>query len=160
MPRMIETFGALCADAAQVGARIALEIMPFTNIKTVEQGLEIVQGAGAKNGGLLLDIWHIARGKIPYDRLKTIPKDCIAWIEIDDADAEPKGDLFEDTLFRRKLCGEGALNVPAFLQAIKATGYDDAYGVEVISEIHRKKPLDEMATRSFDTAIKQFDLVK
>jgi sugar phosphate isomerase/epimerase len=156
-PRLVETFRDLCAEATHAGTLIALELMPFTNIRTIELGLEIVKGAGAKNGGLMFDIWHIARGKIPFDKMKAFPKELLSWVEIDDADAQQVGTLWEDTLFHRKLCGEGALDVPAFIKAIRAIGYSGAYGVEIISETHRRLPLAVAAQRSFDTAIKQFE---
>jgi sugar phosphate isomerase/epimerase len=157
LPRLVESFRALCTDAEGAGTRVALELMPFTNIKTVEQVLDIVRGAGAKNGGVMFDIWHISRGQIPFERLKTCPKELLFWVEIDDADAKPVGTLFEDTIHRRQLCGEGAFGVPAFLRAIKGTGYDGPYGVEIVSEIHRRRPLVEAATRSYSTAIRQFE---
>ena len=40
MDKMIEDFRILCDQAADAGTRIALELMPFSNIKTPEQGLE------------------------------------------------------------------------------------------------------------------------
>jgi sugar phosphate isomerase/epimerase len=157
LPRLVESFCALCADAEGAGTRVALELMPFTNIKTIEHALDIVRGAGAKNGGLMFDIWHISRGQIPFERIQTCPKELLFWVEIDDADARPVGTLFEDTIHRRQLCGEGALGVPGFLRAIKGTGYDGPYGIEIVSEIHRRRPLVEAATRSYSTAVRQFE---
>ena len=66
------------------------------------------------------------------------------------------GTLLEDTLERRRLCGSGALDVPAFVRAVQATGYTGPYGVEIISREHRQRPLDEAARLSFDTARAQF----
>jgi sugar phosphate isomerase/epimerase len=156
LPRLVESFRALCADAEVAGTRIALELMPFTNIKTIEQALDIVRGAGAKNGGLMFDIWHISRGQIPFEKMKTCPKELLFWVEIDDGDAKPVGSLFEDTIHRRQLCGEGAFGVPAFLHAIKGTGYEGPYGVEIVSELHRRRSLVEAATRAYNTAIRHF----
>ncbi len=157
LSRLVESFRALCADAELAGTRIALELMPFTNIKTVEQALAIVRGAGAKNGGLMFDIWHISRGQIPFERMKTCPKELLFWVEIDDADANPVGTLFEDTIHRRQLCGEGAFDVPGFLRAIEETDYEGPYGVEIVSDIHRRRPLAEAARRSYNSAIRQFE---
>ena len=108
------------------------------------------------------EIWTTAESEfhgkfVNFDKMKAFPKELLSWVEIDDADAQQVGTLWEDTLFHRKLCGEGALDVPAFIKAIKAIGYAGAYGVEIISETHRRLPLAVAAQRSFDTAIKQFD---
>ena len=35
--------------------------MPFVNVKTPQQALEFIQAADHPAGGVLLDIWHIAR---------------------------------------------------------------------------------------------------
>ena len=108
------------------------------------------------NGGILVDIWHFARGGIDYNEVTHIPIQYIAGAELDDADVLVSGSLWEDTIHHRRLCGEGDLNPPAFIKAVQAAGYLGYYGVEILSEKHRKLPLDEMARRSFDTTMAQF----
>ncbi len=151
-------FRGLCDDAAQVGANVVLELLPFSNIKTPKQGLELVRAAGAGNGGLNVDIWHMVRGGIPFSEVAALPKEAMLWVEINDADADIAGTMYEDTVHNRRLCGEGTFDVPAFLEAVHATGYDGGYGVEIISAEHRKRPLVEGAQRAFDTTMKQFEL--
>ena len=55
MPRMIESFAALSREAAKYGTSIALEIMPFSNIRTVSAALELVSTDPQQNGGLYLE---------------------------------------------------------------------------------------------------------
>ena len=155
---MITRFSALCERARQAGTAVALEIMPWTNLRTIDQGLAVVAGADAANGGLLLDIWHLARGGVPYSDIAKVPLRYLRHVELDDADAEVVGSLLEDTLDRRRLCGEGALDVPAFIRAVQATGYEGPYGVEIISLEHRRRALDDAARLSFDSAMAQFAL--
>ena len=69
MPRMIESFAALSREAAKYGTSIALEIMPFSNIRTLSAALELVSTDPQPNGGLYLDIWHMARGGIDYSEV-------------------------------------------------------------------------------------------
>jgi sugar phosphate isomerase/epimerase len=156
LDHMITRFSALCDRARQAGTAIALEIMPWTNLRTIDEGLAVVAGADAANGGLLLDIWHLARAGVPYSDIAKIPISYLQHVELDDADAEVIGTLIEDTLDRRRLCGTGALDVPAFVRAVQAAGYTGPYGVEIISREHRQRPLDEAARLSFDTAQAQF----
>src|SRR5215469_13724889 len=47
MPKLIESFAALCAEAEERGTRIAFELMPFAMLDTLEESLEMVRGAGA-----------------------------------------------------------------------------------------------------------------
>lgn len=154
---MGEEFGILCDEAAALGTEVVLEIMPWSNIRTIESGVALMQVANRKNGGLLLDIWHMARGKIPYADISKIPAHFIKAIEIDDALlVPPVENIWDDTIHYRMLPGEGELDVPAFLRAVKATGYDSVYGTEILSADHRKRGLDEMARRVFESSMRQF----
>ena len=156
MPRMIESFAALSREAATYGTAIALEIMPFSNIRTVSAALQLVSTDAQPNGGLYLDIWHIARGGIDYAEVAQIPQHWIKAVELDDADRDVEGTLWDDTRFHRRLCGEGALDIPAFLKAVDEAGYRGPCAVEIISDEHRRLPLEEEAKRSFETAMAQF----
>lgn len=156
MPRMIESFAALSREAATYGTSIALEIMPFSNIRTVSAALELVGADPQPNAGLYLDIWHIARGGIDYAEVAKIPQQFLKAIELDDADRDVVGTLWDDTRFHRRLCGEGALDIPAFLKAIDETGYRGPYAVEIISLEHRRLSLEEEVRRSFETTRAQF----
>lgn len=156
MDRMVEQFHRLCEDGAAAGAPIALEIMPWTNLCTIDMVLQVVQGAGHRNGGLVLDIWHFARGGIAYGDIARIPPQLISFVEIDDAAARQEGTLLEDTIHRRRLCGEGDLDVPAFLRCILATGYRGPFGVEIIAAAQRERPLEAAARQSYDAAASQF----
>ena len=112
--------------------------------------------ANQPNGFLLIDIWHLARGAIDYKEIGKIPQRFIGSIEVDDADKEVAGSLWDDTIFRRRLPGEGVLDVPAFLKAVLSAGYKGPWGVEILSETFRRLPLAEMAKRSFDATMNQF----
>lgn len=155
--RMADEFAKLCLEAAEVGSNVSIEVMPFSIVKTLEDGLAIVQEANQPNGGLLLDIWHIVRGGIDFSEISKVPPQFIKAVELDDADTAIEGTLLEDTVFRRKLCGEGDLDNPGFIEAVQNAGFKgEWYGVEIISAELRTLPLQEMAARAFDTTMQQF----
>ncbi|WP_396331109.1 sugar phosphate isomerase/epimerase family protein [Burkholderia anthina] len=155
--RMADEFAKLCREAAEVGSNVSLEVMPFSIVRTLEAGLAIVQQANQPNGGLLLDIWHIVRGGIDFGEIAKLPSHFIKGVELDDASSTIEGTLLEDTVFRRKLCGEGDFDTPGFIEAVQDAGFGgEWYGVEIISTELRKLPLEEMATRAFDTTRQQF----
>lgn len=157
IPHIAAEFAKLCQEAAVYGADIVLEIMPWSNVRTIETGLAIVSTADQPNGGLLIDTWHMARGNIPFADISKIPSRYIKAVEVDDAPkVPPVDDLWEDTIHHRELCGEGELDVPGFLRAIRAAGYQGVYGTEILSARHRKGGLDEMAQRVFKTTMAQF----
>src|SRR4051812_40499545 len=78
-------------------------------------------------------------------------------IELDDAGAVIQGTLLEDTFNGREFPGEGILDVRRFVQAIKATGYDGPWGVEMLSTAFRKLDVDEATRRSYETAMRVLD---
>jgi sugar phosphate isomerase/epimerase len=153
---MADAFGELCVEARASNTDVAIEILPVTNIRTLETGLAIVTQADQPNGGLCLDVWHFARGGISFDTLREVPTRYVKSVEIDDAATDLKGSVWEDTLFHRLYPGEGSFDIPSFIDAIGATGFGGAYGVEIISEAKRKLPLRQQAKQSFEAAMNQF----
>jgi sugar phosphate isomerase/epimerase len=154
--QVIRSFAELCDEAKNAGTNVVLEILPWSNIPDIKTGIEVVSGADRSNGGLLVDIWHMGRGGIPYSEVSSMPGRFLGHVELSDAAPKPVGKLIEDTVNHRRLCGEGSFDVPAFLRAIKATGYDGPFGIEIISDEQRNRPLKEAVDRSFATAMAQF----
>lgn len=159
LENMAEEFSKLCQEVAQVNANVALEIMPFSRLATLEDGLKVVD-TGDVNGGLCLDIWHLARGNIDFEKIRTVPAHLIKSVELNDAVDEIQDDLFNDSTHHRRLCGDGSFDIPLFLNEIKRVGFNQPYyGVEVISKDHRILSLDEMAKKSYETTINAFNAV-
>lgn len=156
LPHMCERFAGLCRRAATAGAGVVLEPMPWSNIADLATARALVEGAGERNGGLLLDIWHMARGGVDYDEVAALPRGIIHHVELDDGAAEIRGSLLEDTLDHRLFCGEGVFDVPAFLAALATQGYDGPYGIEIISAAQRRRPFADVARDAIETARAQF----
>lgn len=156
MPRLIESFAALCADAADHGTRIVFELMPFAMIDTLEEALTMVDGAAAKNGGIVFDLWHIVKLGIPYEEVARVPPQYLLAVELNDGTFEAPWSLHEDTVNHRRLCGEGEFDIKSFIDCLQKAGYAGPYGIEVLSEELRQKSLEELTTRSFNTTMQQF----
>ncbi|GAA2608048.1 sugar phosphate isomerase/epimerase family protein [Paractinoplanes durhamensis] len=150
--RWVTAFAELAAEAADAGTRIGLEFLPWSNIKTVGAGLDLVRAAGHPSGGLVIDVWHTERAHTPPAELAAVPIRYIVGVELDDADAEPIGTLFEDTVHRRRLCGEGAFDLPGVITALRTAGWHGPWGVEILSREHRTKPVRQAAADAFRTA--------
>jgi sugar phosphate isomerase/epimerase len=156
MPLLIDAFAALCADAADHGTRVVFEFMPFAMISTLPDALAMVQGAAAKNGGLCIDLWHVSKLRIPFEDLARIPPKYIMAVELNDGTFEAPWSFHEDTINHRRLCGEGEFDVKGFIAALQKAGYKGPWGIEVLNEELRKKPLEELTTRAYKTTIAQF----
>ena len=153
LDRASENFFKLAEEAESVGTRVGLEPMPFADIKTTSMGLEIVNNAGHRSGGLFIDIWHVSRANVDFDSLSIISADKIVGVELDDADIQIQGTLLEDTLNERRFPGEGDLDINAFVKAIKSTGYNGPWGVEMLSKDFRKLSLIDATHHAFATSI-------
>jgi sugar phosphate isomerase/epimerase len=156
MPRLIEAFQALCADAAEHGTRIGFELMPFAMIRTLEETLAMVEGAGVMNGGICFDLWHMVKLGIPYEAIERVPQKYIVSVELDDGTFRAPWSLHEDTINHRRLCGEGEFDVRSFIASLQRAGYAGPWGIEVLSEELRTLPLEELTTRAYRTTIAQF----
>ncbi|MNF30645.1 Inosose isomerase [compost metagenome] len=159
VPRMRETFGLLCDRAQPFGVNVVIEFLPFSSVRTIDLAIAVAEGV-RPNGGLLVDTWHVARGGMSFDEIAKIPLELIKSIELDDANHAIVETLFNDSTHHRKLCGEGQLDVPGFIQQVVNVGYDGPWGVELISAELRKLPLEVAAKRAFDTTIAQFEGIK
>lgn len=156
--RFREDFDLLATQAAGAGTRVALEPMPMSNLSTIQAGVDFVREVGNPHGGLTIDTWHVARSGLAYADLgRILPIEHVFVVEIDDADAEVVGTLWEDTIDRRRLPGEGALDTAAFVRTLHDLGWRSHWGVEIISDEHRARPLDEALRVARDAALRTFD---
>ncbi len=149
---LVAEFAALCEQAARHKTRIAFEPMPLgPNAMTLGGARQLVEQAGHKAGGLQLDPWHMWHGCGTHDDVAALPAGIVTAVELGDADRRVVGTLVEDMLNRRRLCGEGDMDVAGFIQAVKATGYAGLWGIEVIADDFRKLPLLSQVGKSYST---------
>jgi sugar phosphate isomerase/epimerase len=148
----------LAQEVNSYGTKLAIEFMPFANIKDLATGLDLVNTVDHPNVGLMVDMWHIARGGTSLDELARVPLNRIMGVELDDADAVQIEDGYSDTIHRRRLCGEGDLPVVGLIQTLKKIGWTGPWGVEILSVEHRSLELHEAARRAFDTTAECFRL--
>ncbi len=158
LPQLTERFAELCADAAQhTDAKIVYEFMPFdANVNSLDAALEVVAGAGAANGGLAIDTWHMSKLGIAPDELRRIPLDYLAWVELSDGRIESMEDPVDETINHRALPGEGEFDIRGYVEVCRDHGYAGPWGVEVLSEELRNNPIDVIFRRAYDATAAQF----
>lgn len=156
MQHLIEDFATLCKQGRDHGTKIGFELMPFAMIDNIPDAVTLVREAGEDNGGITLDLWHIAKLKIPYAEVAKVPLSRIMSVELNDGTYEAPWGLHEDTINHRYLCGEGEFDVRGFVQCLQNMGHAGPWGVEVLSEELRALPLSDMTQRAFGTTMAQF----
>jgi sugar phosphate isomerase/epimerase len=150
--RWAAKFAELATQAQDVGARLGIEFFPWSNVKTLHDGLRLVDDAGHEAGGVIIDAWHIARVHTPMADLASVPLHRIIGVELDDADEQVVGTLFADTVHRRRYCGEGAFNLSAMITSLRTAGWNGPWGVEILSEEHRSLPAEQALRRAAASA--------
>lgn len=153
MPRIIESFAALCTEAEHYGATIGFEIMGAAIINTIKDALTMVETAGAKNGGLIIDIYQVANLGMTYAEISRIPLKYLINVELNDGTLPGSPDHDPSN---RRFCGEGEYDIKGLINCVKNMGYTGPWGVEVISEKLAILPLKELSTRAFNTTMAEF----
>jgi sugar phosphate isomerase/epimerase len=139
---LAEPLRDLAEQAAAHGTRVAIETMPFSAIATVPMGAEIVAAAAHPAAGLLVDAWHVFRANTTLDELRaTLRPQMIFGVELDDAAPEVVGTLFEDTVDRRLLCGDGSFDLTGLVATLRSLDFDGPWGVEILSTSYRALPV-------------------
>lgn len=152
---LIAPLRELAEQAADRGSRVAIETMPFAIISTVPMGADIVRAADHPAVGLLIDAWHVFRADTSLDELReALTPEMIFGVELDDAAGEIVGNLFEDTLDHRLLCGDGVFDLSGLVNLLRDKGFDGPWGVEILSASFRKLPVRDALAQAADTARK------
>jgi sugar phosphate isomerase/epimerase len=152
IPEMTEEFAVLCRQAAERGVPVLFEMLPreFSRVPSLDDVLAICRGAGARNGGIMLDNLHVQRtGTTPEDIVRKVGREILVGVEINDGSLATPVKFQDSVVNKRLLPGDGEFDISAFLQAIWSLGYDGPIGVEVLNEYMRKWPLETAATEAF-----------
>ena len=154
MPRIIEAFAALCQEAQEYGATIGFEFMASAMIDNLKDSLTLVETAGAKNGGLILDIVHVVNLGITFEDISRIPVRYLVNVELNDGTLP--GSPRHDPTRARRFCGEGEFDIKGFIECINHLGYTGPWAVEVFSQELAGLSLEALNTQAFNTTIAQF----
>jgi sugar phosphate isomerase/epimerase len=155
MPRIIEAFAALCRDAEGFGTSIGFEFMKSAMIDNLNDARTMVETAGARNGGLILDIVHVVSLGITLDDVRRIPLRYLINAELNDGTLP--GSPRHDPSRARRFCGEGEFDIKGFIRCVQGMGYCGPWGVEVFSEELVSLSLEELNTRAYASTIAQFE---
>jgi sugar phosphate isomerase/epimerase len=80
--RWAAKFAELAAQAQDAGTRLGIEFFRWSNIKSLREGLRLVEAAGHDGAGVVIDVWHIQRAHTPVAELAAVPLHRIIGVEI------------------------------------------------------------------------------
>lgn len=151
--QLVKPLRYLTREAMARGTRIALEPMAFSMVRSIPAAADLIRSVDMPDCGLVVDYWHVFRHGTTLDELaEKLTADQIFGVELNDADAEVRGTLFEDTRDHRRLCGQGDQDVAAFIDTLYRIGFKGPWGVEILSNEHRSLPVREALQAAYSTA--------
>jgi sugar phosphate isomerase/epimerase len=149
--RTVEALRELGDAAAQCGMRIAFEPLNPVNLHTdtaiwrLEDGLELVERVAHPSVGLCLDTWNVWQS---CDLERTIARCAgkIFLVQLSDWQP-PRSDADRYSL------GDGEIPLAEIVRAVRRTGYEGAWIVEILSSMHLdgslwKADLDDLLERN------------
>jgi sugar phosphate isomerase/epimerase len=136
------------ADLARAaGARLALEYLPFTPLRSIRDTLDAIDRAGIPDARVVVDTWHFFNGPESWADLDALPLERLAYPQFDDAPELASDDLMYETTQRRVLPGEGHFDLERFARSLRGRGWDGVVSVELLSAEMRRWPREVFAKR-------------
>ena len=129
----------LCIHAERAGMRACLEYMAITEVKTLDDAIDVVNAVDHPAGGILVDPFHHERVGHEPEKIREIPERWLSYAQlcdmpergvITDADA-----YFTDAIDGRLAPGEGSIPVAAMTRALPA---DLPISLEIRSRYYRE----------------------
>jgi sugar phosphate isomerase/epimerase len=148
LPTVVAAFAGVCERAAEHGLRVHLEALPWTAVPNVVVAADVVQQAARANGGFLLDAWHHFRSGTPNAALDALDGARVFAVQLGDAPAAADPDPIGETLRRRRLPGDGDIDLADLVRRLDAIGSRAPIGIEVFSEALAERPSEEIGRRA------------
>ena len=133
-----EQLHTLAARAAERGLRVSYEALAWGRyVNTYERSWEIVRRADHPALGLCVDSFHIlSRGSDPAG-IRDIPGEKLFFLQLADA-PHMDMDVLQWSRHHRLFPGQGAWDLPAFLDHVLTAGYTGPLSLEVFNDVFRQ----------------------
>jgi 4-hydroxyphenylpyruvate dioxygenase len=133
-----EQLHTLASRAAERGLRVSYEALAWGRyVNTYERSWEIVRRADHPALGLCVDSFHIlSRGSDPAG-IRDIPGEKLFFLQLADA-PQMDMDVLQWSRHHRLFPGQGAWDLPAFLDHVLTAGYTGPLSLEVFNDVFRQ----------------------
>ena len=121
-----ECFDQLCDIAKPLGLTINLEFVTFASVKTLREAVEVLKASRRTNCGLLVDMLHFSRSRVPLADLDLVPRNWFNFVHLCDATAAiptATEELTRQAREERLYPGEGAIDIGGILKRIPPVTY-------------------------------------
>ncbi|MCO1653780.1 sugar phosphate isomerase/epimerase and 4-hydroxyphenylpyruvate domain-containing protein [Pseudonocardia humida] len=141
-----EQLHALAERAHARGLRIAYEALAWgTHVDTYDGSWDVVRRADHPSLGLCLDSFHVlSRGSDPAG-IRAIPAAKLFFLQLADA-PRLRMDVLQWSRHHRLFPGQGAFDLPAFVEHVLGAGYPGPLSLEVFNDVYRQSDPRRTAT--------------
>lgn len=141
------------SDFSEVyGLRLCLEMVGHnkSGVRTMAQTQEIVEAVNRENVGYALDAYNIFQYNKSNDfsELAALPLEKIFAVHINNADDVPLDRVSQSD---RCFCDRGVIDLRAYLEAIRKTGYQGTVSIELVRPEYWEKPTAWVVSEAYRT---------
>lgn len=141
----------LAQMAAPYGVRIQLETMAWGPVHSLALGLEVLDEVGLDNTGISIDTWHFyAGGQTSPEDVARMDKRLMCNIHFCDGRRPHPGESWDEEVQRAYYPGEGDIPLKEYADAIRATGYEGPWSIELISRKHWEEDSRTVVKRLYE----------
>jgi 4-hydroxyphenylpyruvate dioxygenase len=138
LDRLAEQLAAAAALAAGRGIRIAYEALAWgRHVSTWDRSWDAVRRADSPALGLCLDSFHVLSRAGDPSGFAAVPGDKLFFLQLADA-PHMDMDVLQWSRHHRLFPGQGAFDLPAFLDAVLSAGYSGPLSLEVFNDVFRQ----------------------
>lgn len=145
-------------DISNIGkkydVKFQIEVVAFTKINSLSQGLEIIRQSGCDNVGLVIDFWHLhSGGATTPDEVANMDVNLIYGVHFCDGRTVNAGEKWDEWVQRDYQPGEGNVDIPKWVSAVKATGYDGVWCPEQLSPTHWEDDMFQIGKDNYQSLV-------
>jgi sugar phosphate isomerase/epimerase len=136
---------AQLADLASgYGLKLYLEALAWTPLNTLAHQQAIIDQCGRDNVRLVIDFWHCYASGDGPEQIARLPRELLLGVHFCDS-RRFDGGVPDESILRDVSTGSGVLNLQEWVDAVKATGYDDWWSCELFCKRDRQGNSREVA---------------
>jgi sugar phosphate isomerase/epimerase len=129
----LKEIGAL---GRQFGVGFYIEPLAWTPLCDLQRILHVLDEAGQDNIGLAIDFWHLWNSGVDPEDIARIDGSLIRSVDVCDGIGPPGALAGADQRGRRVWTGGGSIPLKAWVDAVRATGFDGTWSCELLSPQH------------------------
>ncbi|WP_125141261.1 sugar phosphate isomerase/epimerase family protein [Clostridium transplantifaecale] len=126
---------------------------PKSSIRTISEADIIIKAVNRANIGIVLDAYNLYMAYMDsrYEEIGQLDIDKIFAVHINNADP------VEPSLEARRFCDSGIIDLTAFLDELKAKGYEGMVSIETFRPEYWEKQPEEIIFRAYETTRKTLE---